>query len=142
MDKRREIPGSKRPNAAPKADVDRILQRFEQLGLDGEDAVEAAGFGRATYYRLKKYEASVGTVRKIDEWSLREANGRRKPSSPTGNEQEQLLAEWQRLGEQLMEADPARLTSTMDGVRDVLESVLLQQRAILKMLRATPGSDR
>jgi hypothetical protein len=141
MDKRREIPAAK-PNAAPRADVDRVLRRIEQLGVDGEDAVEAAGMSRPTYFRLRRYEASVGSLRKLDEWAAREEGKRKKPGTPSGTEQDALLAEWAALGEQLLEADPGRFRTTLDGLRDVLESVKLTQRAFSKMFRATPDHER
>lgn len=141
MEKRREIPAQK-PNAAPKSDVDRVLKRIEQLGVSGEDALEGAGYSRPTWFRFKKYETSVGTVRAVEEWAVKEEGKRRKPSAPTTTEQEALLAEWAKLGEQLLAADPARFHSTLDGLRDVLESVKLTQRAFSKMFRATPDGER
>jgi hypothetical protein len=141
MEKRREIPAAK-PNAAPKADADRVMARIENLGLKGEDVVEAAGFGRATYFRLKKYEASVATVRALDEWLVSEERRRSKPSAPTKGDEERLLAEWMQLGEQLMGLDPQRFVQAMDGLRDMVEGVRLQQSAILKMFRANPDHRR
>lgn len=141
MEKRREIPAPK-PNAAARSDADRVLVRIDALGMKGEDAVEAAGLGRATYFRLKKYEASVGTVRKIEEWLVKEEGRRRKPSSPSRSEQDQLLAEWAELGEALLEADPAQFATTFAGLRRLVESVKIRRDAIHQMFRATPGNER
>jgi len=141
MEKRREISAVK-PNAAPKSDVDRVLKRLEMLGVSGEDALEGAGYSRPTWFRFKKYETSIGTVRAVEEWALKEEAKRKRPSTPTSTEQQALMAEWLALGEQLLASDPARFHSTLDGLRDVLESVKLQQRAFSKMFRATPDGDR
>lgn len=141
MEKRREIP-PKKPNAAPRADVDRVLRRIDQLGFGGEESVERAGFARATYFRLKRYEASVGTVRSIEEWAVKEEGRQRKPSTPTGPQEDALLKEWSDLGERLLAADPGQFTRTLEGLRDMVESLRLQQQAILKMFRANPEQDR
>jgi hypothetical protein len=148
MEKRREIPGQKldadKPNAAPRADTDRVLQLLDQLGITTEKAFvdKFQISSRASYYRLKKFELSLGGVREIEEWLVREAQRRRLDIAPSRTEQSELLAEWARLGEQLLAADAAQFRSTLDGLRDMVESARLQQLAISKMFRATPDPTR
>ncbi len=141
MEKRRDTP-SEKPMAAPSGDVKRVIGRIEAMGLSVEEVVSKAGLSRPTYFRFKKGEASVSTVRTIDEWVAREEGRRRIPSAGTKSQREELLAEWAALGEQLLEADPERFRSTMDGVRDMLEAARLTQRAFSKMFRATPDPER
>lgn len=141
MDKRREIPAAK-PMAASRADTDRVIARIESLGLKVEDAVEAAGYKRATYFRLKKYEASVGTVRDLDEWLVKEESKRKKPGTPTGSEREALLAEWAELGERLMESAPDEFARMFEGLRVIAESVELRTRGFALINRVVPRNDR
>jgi molybdenum-dependent DNA-binding transcriptional regulator ModE len=143
MDKRREIPGSQKPNSAPRADVDRVLKRISELGLDVHVASKAAGLSRMTGYRFLDYEASVGSLRTLEEWVVKEEAKRQKTGATTTREQhDQLLAEWTRLGEELVQIAPARFADAMDGLRDMIESVRLQQRALHKMFRPTPDGER
>lgn len=137
-EKRTSIP----PNAAPRADVELLRRRVEDLGYEWNEAIEKAGLGRATAYRFLKGTASVGSLRAAEEWVVKEESKRRKPSVGTKDEQSDLVAEWMRLGESLMKHDPAQFLRTLDGLRDLIGSIELQQRAITKMFRATPDSDR
>ncbi len=142
MEKRREAPSDK-PFAAPRADVERVLARLDAMGLNTlEDVMRGAKISRPTYFRFKRGDASVGTVRSIEEFAVREESKRRVPSAGTKSQQDGLMAEWLDLGEQLMAADPERFRSTMDGVRDMLEAARLTQRALSKMFRATPDPER
>lgn len=141
MDKRREIPATK-PNAAPRADVDRVSQRIASLGIDFHDAVEKAGISRATAYRFQNYTASVGKLRELEEWVVKEEARQRKPAQPTIEQQDAQQAEWAEIGRELARLDPALFAATLDGLRDVLESVKLREQGIRKMFRATPDHDR
>ena len=100
------------------------------------------GRSRATFYRLKKFDATTAMVRELEEHLVREARRRDQPTAPTRTESDELLAQWRDLGEQLLAADPARFYSTLDGLRDMVESTKLQQQAIHKMFRATPDPTR
>ena len=148
MEKRREIPGHKsggdKPNAAPKADHDRVIQLLDQLGWNNEKAFvdEFRVSSRATYYRIEKYEVSLAKIREIEERLVLEAQRRKLDVAPTRTEQSDLLAEWTQLGELLLAADPGQFRSTLDGLRDMVESARLQQQAISKMFRATPDPTR
>lgn len=143
MEKRREIPGPQTKNAAPRADHERVLGLLDQLGFGTEKAfVEQLGRSRATFYRLKKYDATTAMVRELEEHLVREAQKRNVPTAPTGTEQDALIVQWRELGEQLLAADPQRFYSTLDGLRDMVESTKLQQQAITKMFRATPHPRR
>lgn len=137
-EKRQQIP----PNAAPRADVELLKKRVADLGYEWIDAIEKAGLGRATAYRFLKGTASVGSLRSAEEWVVKEEAKRRKPSVGTKDEQSDLVAEWMRLGESLMRHDPEQFLRTLDGLRDLVGSVELQQRAISKMFRATPDTER
>ncbi len=110
--------------------------------MDWLDAVEKAGLGRATGYRFFKGKASVAKLRELEAWVVGEEKRLKRPSVGTKEEQDERLAEWVKLGEQLLRADPGRFADTLDGLRDVLESVKLTQSAFQKMFRATPEGDR
>lgn len=138
MEKRRESPAPK-PNAAPRADAERVLKRIEDLGIKGEDAFEAAGLSRPTYFRMKKYEASVGTVRKIEEWLLGEERRRQKPEGPSKSEEERLMAEWAQLGEDMLATNPARFRHMLESLREVVDAERRMQQAEAKAFRATPA---
>lgn len=139
MDKRREIPASKTKNAAPRADHERVLALLDRLGFGTEKAfTEELGRSRATFYRLKKGNATISMVREVEERLVREAQKREIPVAPTQNEQDELLTQWRELGDQLLSADPAQFYSTLDGLRDMVEATRLQRQAIHKMFRATP----
>jgi hypothetical protein len=140
MEKRGQIPG--KPNSAPKADVDRVRARIEALGIDWHDAVKAAGLSYATGYRFLKYEGSVGKLRELEEWVVKQEAKRDRPPMPTGVEQDARLAEWSELGAELMRLDPQRFNEVFEGLRDVLEAAKLTQSAFLKILRATPDPKR
>ena len=144
MEKRREIPG--KPNSAPKADVDRVAQRIVALGYkDIVDAAEKAGIpgiSRSTAYRFRDYTASVGKLRELEEWALKEERRRNLPAQPTTAEMNAQMREWTELGEQLNAADPVHFQKVMEGLRDMVEATRLTQAAIRKMLRATPDRDR
>jgi hypothetical protein len=143
MDKRGQIPGkSPPPNAAPKADVDRVRARVDALGYEWHDAIKRAGLSYSTGYRFLNYEASVGKLRELEEWIVREESKRNRKPLPTGEEQDERLAEWATIGAELMKSDPQRFNEVLDGLRDVLEATKLTQNAFLKILRATPGNDR
>lgn len=143
MEKRREIPATGTKNAASRADHDRVLALLDRLGFGTEKAfVEELGRSRATLYRLKRYDATTAMVRELEEHLVREAQRRNQPVAPTRTEQDDLLEQWRLLGEQLLTADPARFHSTLDGLRDMVESTKLQQQAIHKMFRATPDPTR
>ncbi len=130
------------PNAAPRADVERVRRRAEGLGMELVLAAQDAGLSRATAFRFQSGEASVGSLRKVDEWLTKQESKRHVPTAGTKDAQSELVAQWTELGEKLMRLDPARFGSTLDGLRDLVESLELQQRAISKMFRATPDSER
>lgn len=140
MEKRGQIPA--KPNSAPKADVDRVKARIAALGLDWHDAVKEAGLSYATGYRFLKYEGSVGKLRELEEWVVKEESRRKRPPQPTVAEQDARMAEWLELGQQLAKVDPQHFQMVLEGLRDVLEASRLTQSAFRKMLRATPDPDR
>ena len=137
MEKKRQISAvdSGPRNAASKSDVERVVKRIEKLGLKLADAVTGAGYERATYFRLKKGKASVGTLRDVEEWVVSEETKRGEPTLGTKSDQDALLAEWTSIGDELMGLSPARYLTTLDGLRDVLDSERLAQRAAKKIFR-------
>lgn len=145
MEKRREISATK-PNAAPRADVDRVAKRVVALGYESiVAAVEKAnvpGVSRSTAYRFKDYTASVGKLRALEEWVVKEEARLGKRPQPSNEEQDAQQAEWAQIGIELARLDPARYEATLDGLRDLLESVKLREQGIRKMFRATPDHDR
>ena len=140
MEKRHEI--SAKPNAAPRAEVDRVRRRIEQLGVEFHEAVISAGLSRPTGFRLLNGTGSVASLRSIDEWAAKEETRLKHKPDISAEQQAAALAEWAELGRQLQAFDPARFATTLDGLRDVLESVKLQRQAIHKMFRATPDRER
>jgi hypothetical protein len=104
--------------------------------------VKAAGLSYATGYRFLKYEGSVGKLRELEEWVVKQEAKRDRPPMPTGVEQDARLAEWSELGAELMRLDPQRFNEVFEGLRDVLEAAKLTQSAFLKILRATPDPKR
>lgn len=141
MDKRGEISAAK-PNAATRADVERVKKRIEALGLSFHDAVEKAQLSRPTGFRLLKGEGSVASLRQLDEYAAREEARQKRTAPQTAEQQDAALEEWAQLGRELQAMDPERFASTLDGLRDVLESVKLQRAAFSKMFRATPDPRR
>lgn len=140
MEKRQEI--SAKPNAAPRSEVERVRRRIDALGIDWHDAVTQAGLSRPTGFRLLNGQGSVASLRSVDEWAAKEEIRLKRKPDTNAEQQASALEEWAELGRQLQELDPARFATTLDGLRDVLESVKLQRQAIHKMFRATPDRDR
>lgn len=140
MEKRGQIPA--KPNAATKSDVERVRARVAALGYEWHDAIKRAGLSYATGYRFLNYEASVGKLRELEEWVVKEEGKRNRPVLPTAAEQDERIAEWSKLGDALMKADPQRFQEVLEGLRDVVEAARLTQLAFLKILRATPDPKR
>lgn len=130
------------PNAAPRADVESMRKRVERLGMEWVDALHDAGISRATAFRFLNGKASVASLRRLDEWLLRQEQKKRVPTAGTKDAQDAAITQWTELGEKLMKLDPARFRGTLDGLRDLVESLELQHRAIGKMFRATPDHER
>lgn len=137
MANRREIPTDQKPNAAPRSDVDRVVARIKALGIEYHSAVKQARLSRQTGYRLLGYTASVGTLRKLEEWVVAEEHRQNKAAAFTKDQGEQLLEGWQQLGEELLSLDPAGFAIAADSLRDVIESIRIGKRAADKMLLAT-----
>lgn len=142
MDKRKEIPAKSKPNAASKSDVDRALARAAALGLDIHVAMERAGLSYATRYRVIGYSASVATLRKFEEWLVKEESKRRLPARPTSEQQDENVSEWGRLGQELSQIDPVRFSQALEGIRDLVDGIKLEERGIRKMFRGTPDAER
>jgi hypothetical protein len=142
MEKRREISGAKKPNAAPRADVDRVIQRIKRLNMSGVKALKAAGFSRPTWFRLKKYDASTGTVRDLEEWLLKQEVRHGDLPQPTKSEEDALLDDWNRLGEELIEFDANAFRERVAGLRKLVEGVRLQRQGLRQMFGTTPDDER
>lgn len=140
MEKRREIPA--KPNSASKADVLRVKARIEALGIDWHDAVKEAKLSYATGYRFLKYEGSVGKLRELEEWVVKEEARKKRPPQPTAAEQDARLAEWLELGRQLAQMDGAHFDDALDGLRKVIEAKKLIETGYRQLFRATPDHDR
>jgi hypothetical protein len=135
-EKRREIP----PNAAPKGLIESVLRRATEVDVDIHEAAKRAGLGRATGYRILDGTASLASVRKVDEWLVKQERKAKVPTIGNGEERDARLAEWNELGEKLLGIDPARFADALEGVRDMVEAVEKMQGAIRKMFRATPDA--
>lgn len=135
MDKRGQI--STRPNSAPKADVDRVKARVEAMGIDWHDAVKSSGLSYATGYRFLKYEGSVGKLRQLEEWVVKEEARRKIASPPTAAERDAQMTEWDELGSELASTDPQHFVRVLEGLRDVVEANKRIQSAVRKMLSPT-----
>jgi hypothetical protein len=137
-EKRREPP----PNAAPRHLIDSVMRRAAALDMDIHEATKRAKLGRATGYRIIAGTASLASVRAVDEWLLEQEKKQKVPTAGTDDERAAALAEWNSLGERLLDLDPAQFANALDGVRDMVEAVEKMQGAIRKMFRATPDPAR
>jgi len=122
-----------RPNAPAKADVDRVTRRFERLnsGTDFIDAVIAAGFGRATAFRLRNGEASLATLRKFEEWVVKQENARGIRSSEIAR----AIEEWTELGDDLAKLDPDRFNEMLTALRAIVGATKTIDSAMRTMFR-------
>jgi hypothetical protein len=142
MEKRGQISAPQKPNAATRADVERVKSRINALGVDFHDAVKQADISYPTGYRILKGDASVGSLRKLEDWVVKEERRRKLPAQPTAEEQDARLAEWLEIGRELARLDPGLFDNALDGLRDMLGSVKLREQAISKIFRATPDAQR
>lgn len=133
-EKAREIP----PNAAPRADVDRVKGRIKALGLEWHEACDKAGIARNTSYTLKRYQASVGTLRKLEEWVVKQEHARGAKPVHTASDGDRNVEAWAELGRELLELDPDGFQARLDGLRQFVKAKRDQEAAIRKMFRATP----
>lgn len=130
------------PNAAPRADVEAMKKRVERLGLDWVDALNDAGISRATAFRFLNGQASVASLRRLDEWLLKQEQKKRILSPGSKTVQDSAIARWTELGEKLMALEPERFREILDGLTEYVGGVEMQQRALSKMFRATPDPER
>ncbi len=138
MDKQRttsEIP----PNAAPLASVQAVKKRIEALGIDYHEGVKLAGVSRNTGYTLLRGRGSLGKLREIEDWLVREEAKRPRPKPASKDER---LTEWSDLGAELARLDPARMDEMLEGLREIVKAKKMETNAILKIFRATPEPDR
>lgn len=122
-----------RPNAPAKSDVDRVTRRFERLGngMDFVDAVIAAGISRATAFRLQNGEASVATLRKFEEWVVKQESVRGIRSSEIARSVE----EWTELGDDLAKLDPERFNEMLTALRAIVGATKTIDSAMRTMFR-------
>lgn len=130
MEKAREIP----PNAAPRDDVDRVRKRLERLGVDFHEAVKKAEISRNTGYRLLRGEGSIGTLRQLEEWVVKQERSRGVKSS----DRERAVEEWAELGGDLSKLDLEDFGQMLAALRDYVGAKKQMASAIRKMFRATP----
>lgn len=117
--------------------MERVKARVEAIGLDWHVASKNAGLSYATGYRLLRCEASVGKLRQLEEWVIKEESRRKMPSRPSASEQDAMLAEWTDLGRDLSAVDPQHFVRVLEGLRDVVEANKRIQSALRKMLSPT-----
>lgn len=127
-----------RPNAAPKADVDDVRKRVEALGLDFVDTVEGI-LSRNTAYTLLRYEGSVGSLRKVQDWLVKKEADRsaERPKSKIAP-----ISEWTAIGEALLELDRDKFDTILDGLRDILRARKIEEGGIAKISRPNPDRSR
>lgn len=136
MEKPREIP----PNAASRDQVASVQRRVEALGVGFHDAVKAAGLGRNLGYRLLRGEGSVGSLRKVEDWLVRE-EAKRGPRAAEKREAN-ALKEWAELGEALRELDPARFEQFLIGIREIVKAKQTEKSVLVQMFRVNPDFDK
>jgi hypothetical protein len=134
VEKPREIP----PNAAPRSEIDRVRARVAALGFEWHDAVSKAGIARNTGYTLLRGIASVGTLRKLEEWVVKQEHARGAKPARAASEDEKDVEAWAELGRELLELDPDGFKARLDGLRQFVKAQKDQEAAIRKMFRATP----
>lgn len=132
MEKQREIP----PNAAPRETVERVKKRIEVIGVDFHDAVKRAGLSRNTGFKLLRGEGSQGSLRKIEDWLVREES-KRGPRP-----KEDPIADWTELGRDLQQLDPRRFEAMLEGVREIVAVRKRESEVLLKMFRPNPDFDK
>lgn len=113
-----------------------MRERILRLGIDFHAAVKDAGISRPTGYTLLRGTASVGTLRRLEDWVVRQESKRGGAQPRDGSAVQ--LDEWTQLGRELAELDPDDFDRTIDGLRDLIAAKKLQATAIRKMFRATP----
>lgn len=134
MEKRGEIP----PNAAPRESVSAVKERIEALGVNFHEAVKSAGLTRNTGYKLLRGTASLGSLRKVEDWLVREEakRGPREKSEPDD------LAEWAGLGRDLRELDPQRFVAMLEGVREIVAARKREREVLARIFRPTPNYEK
>jgi transcriptional regulator with XRE-family HTH domain len=134
MDKQREIP----PNAAPRESVASVKKRAEALGLSFHEAAKQAGLSRNTGYKLLRGEGSLGSLREIEDWLIREEAKRGTKGKPDKD----VIEEWEQLGRDLKELDPRRFDAMLEGIREIVSARKRERDVLSKMFRANPDVDR
>lgn len=142
MEKRGEIPGSKKSgersfaNAASKDAVEKMREEIEAIGWDWHEAVKAAGVSRNVGYTLLRGEGSVGSLRSIEEWFVKEAAKKRAGGARTPRE------EWMAIADELEKLGPDELPRTIEGLQEYLRAEKRRLAALRKIFRATPDGGR
>ncbi|HET9748352.1 MAG TPA: hypothetical protein VFS06_03525 [Casimicrobiaceae bacterium] len=130
MDKQREIP----PHAAPRDFVDRVKKRVEAIGVSFHDAVEKAGVSRNTGYKLLRGEGSLGSLRRIEDWLVRE-EAKRGPQEKLSKDE---MAEWADLGRELQKLDQQRFEAMLVGLRELVAVRKREDEVLRQMFRPNP----
>lgn len=127
-----------RPNAASRDAVEDAKRRVQALGISWHDAVREAGLSRNTGFTMLRYEASVASLRKLEEWLVVEESRRPKRTTSKGG----LISEWASLGEEMSELDPTLFEQMLEGIREVVKAERQKEGAFHKIFRANPDRRR
>lgn len=134
MEKGREIP----PHAAPRDFVESVRKRVEAIGVSFHDAVKSAGLSRNTGYKLLRGEGSLGSLRQVEDWLVREEAKR----GPRPSTEKAELDEWGELGVALKELDPRRFDAMLEGIREIVAARKRERDVLSKMFRPNPDVDK
>lgn len=134
----RRDPGPKKDrsfaNAAAKGDVFALRDEIEATGLDWHEAVKRAGLSRNLGYTLLRGEGSVGSLRQVQEWWLKESQQRKRDPLPPREE-------WAAIGLELEQLGHEELERTIEGLQEYIRAEKRRRAALRKMFRATPDAD-
>ena len=121
------------PNAASKESIDRLRRRIEDgLKLKFTDGIQEAGLSHATAFRMVKYDASVGSVKRVDEWVRKREIDLGIRSS---DQQARMVDEWAELGAELSRLDPADFEERLAALHDYVRAKKMLSEASKRLGR-------
>lgn len=122
------------PNAASIDEVNRVKKRLETLGFGFHEATKAAGISKSVSFRLLRGLASLASLRKLEDWLVREET--RSPV-PTVKATQSKQNEWASLGAAIADADPEGFETMLEGLRDLVKAERDRSIALLKIVHSS-----